>query len=72
MAAATLPGTLPGGLTPVCNGCGVALCWDISVEDYEGAKPFWDAWVCATCNGGEPLSLRSWNDGTATTRQPAA
>lgn len=53
-------GTMPGGVTPICNDCGIALCWDISTEEYDSAKAFWDAWVCADCNGGVPLSLKDW------------
>lgn len=49
-----------GGFTPHCNDCGVALCWDISPQDYAEAKAFWDAWTCQTCNGGVPLSRRAW------------
>lgn len=48
--------TLPGGLTPICNCCGVSLCWDISQEDYDELPSFWEAWICRDCNGGEPLS----------------
>ena len=51
---------MDGGVTPICNECGVALCWDISEEDYQQAKQFWDDWICQVCNGGTPLSLRSW------------
>ena len=54
------PGTLPGSVTPICNDCGVALCWDISDEEYQEAKTFWDAWICQDCNGGKPLSLKDW------------
>lgn len=61
MAAAVLPSTLRGGYTPICNSCGVALCWDISSEEYDEARGFWDAWICEDCNGGEPMSLLRWN-----------
>lgn len=53
-------GTMPGGVTPICNECGISLCWDISNEDFERAKAFWDAWICVDCNGGVPLSLKDW------------
>ncbi|MDW7555348.1 hypothetical protein D9623_33475 (plasmid) [Azospirillum brasilense] len=49
-------GTIPGGVTPICNCCGINLCWDISNEEYREAKAFWDAWVCQDCNGGKPMS----------------
>jgi len=58
----THPGTLPGGLTPICNECGIALCWDISDEDYEEAKEFWEAWKCEKCNGGVAMSLKAWKE----------
>lgn len=41
--------TLAGGVTPICNGCGVSLCWDISDEDYAERPEFWDNWRCRTC-----------------------
>lgn len=52
--------TLPGGVTPMCNECGVALCWDVSDSEYEQEKDFWDAWRCEDCNGGRPMSLKAW------------
>jgi hypothetical protein len=60
MGAHVHPGTMPGAVTPICNLCGVSLCWDISEGDYARAKPFWDGWVCQDCNGGKPLSLKHW------------
>lgn len=53
-------GTMPGGVTPTCSDCGIALCWDISKEDYHEAATFWDEWICEDCNGGTPLSLKQW------------
>jgi hypothetical protein len=44
------PSTLDGGVTPICNSCGIALCWDISDGEYEEAKAFWDKWKCKECN----------------------
>lgn len=41
--------TLPGGLTPICNECGIALCWDISKCDYYSRQEFWDNWECKEC-----------------------
>ncbi len=48
-------GTLPGGVTPVCNECGVQLCWDISQSEYTEDRAFWAAWRCRECNGGTPM-----------------
>ena len=39
-----------GGFTPVCNSCGVHLCWDISRKEYEQNMAFWDNWKCEDCN----------------------
>jgi hypothetical protein len=52
-------GTMTGGVTPTCDECGVALCWDISRTDYLAAKAFWDAWRCQDCNGSR-LSAFGW------------
>ncbi len=52
-------GTMPGAVTPICEGCGIALCWDISKEEYAEDKSFWDAWCCRDCNGGAPMSLKA-------------
>ena len=45
-----------GGYTPVCNDCGVHLCWGISTYEYEEEKRFWDSWICQDCNGGVKFS----------------
>jgi hypothetical protein len=67
MGAHVHGGTMPGAITPVCNDCMVALCWDISEEDYAAERPFWDSWVCRDCNGGEPMSRKK-----ITAAKPAA
>ena len=51
--------TTPGGVTPICDKCGVSLCWDISDDEYQMDRPFWDTWVCQDCNGGVPLSRKA-------------
>lgn len=48
--------------TPICNSCGVCLCWDIHETEYLEAKIFWDLWTCKDC---EPKSLRKWKEGNA-------
>ncbi len=48
-------GTIPGGVTPICNECGASLCWDISEEEYDKHSYFWDNWICKDYNNGEPL-----------------
>ena len=42
--------SISGWFTPVCNDCGVHLCWDISQIDYDESKNFWDNWTCRTCD----------------------
>lgn len=49
MAVHTSRSTLMGGITPMCNECGVAMCWDISNEEYISDKQFWDKWLCQSC-----------------------
>jgi hypothetical protein len=62
---------MPGGVTPMCNCCGVALCWDIADDEYADAKPFWDEWICQDCNGGSALSLKQWKATAAPKARPA-
>lgn len=52
----------PDGYTPVCNACGVSLCWDISDEDYEDQKKFWDRWHCRTCDPNAVGSRKRWRE----------
>ena len=49
--------TLWGCVTPICNDCGVVLCYDISKEDYEEQPLFWDKWKCETC---DPHYVMNW------------
>ncbi|WP_148294026.1 hypothetical protein [Azospirillum sp. B4] len=60
MGVTVIPSTIPGGRTPICSACGVALCWDISEHEYLGATGFWDDWICRDCNGDQPLSLKEY------------
>lgn len=62
-------GTMPGAVTPICNDCGVSLCWDIAEEEADRDRAFWDAWICQDCNGGKRMSLKEWaSQRSATTR----
>lgn len=36
--------------TPICNSCGISLCWDISDIEYQDSQSFWDNWECRDCN----------------------
>jgi hypothetical protein len=47
--------TLSDGLTPICNDCGISLCFDISDVEYSENKSFWDNWKCQDCNGGQTM-----------------
>lgn len=49
MGVTKVNSTMPGAVTPICNDCGVLLCWDVSEEDYAERKAFWDEWRCAEC-----------------------
>lgn len=43
--------TFPGeAMTPRCAECGIALCYDIGMDEYEENKEFWDTWKCSDCN----------------------
>jgi hypothetical protein len=53
-------GTMPGGLTPICESCGVSLCWDIEEGEALENEEFWNQWKCQDCNGGERMSLVKW------------
>lgn len=59
MAVTTHGGTMPGGVTPLCDTCGVSLCWDISRTEYLEARAFWDAWSCRDCSTRR-LSAHGW------------
>ena len=65
MGLTVTKGTIPGAMTPVCNDCGVHLCWDVGEEEAESCRAFWDAWVCQDCNNGQRMSLKDWRDRAA-------
>lgn len=44
------PSNLYGGYTPICDRCGVCLCWDISEHEYEENITFWENWTCELCD----------------------
>lgn len=64
MGAYVTKGTIDGGLTPVCNDCGIHLCWDISDEEYAENPRFWDEWICQECNGGVPFNKSFFQSAT--------
>lgn len=63
-------GTPEGAVTPICNECGVSLCWDIPRIEYIEAKAFWDAWRCQECNGSR-LSAFGWRKANGREALPA-
>lgn len=58
-------GTMHGAVTPICNHCMIALCFDIGLSEYETEQDFWDNWICRDCNGGIPLSRHTWREQVA-------
>ncbi len=60
MAVAICPSTLEGGVTPTCGSCGIALCFDISEEEYREQKGFWDNWQCGHCNPNARGAQKRW------------
>lgn len=48
-----------GSYTPICNDCGVKLCWGLSETEYQRTKEYWDKWRCEACSS--PLAtLSNW------------
>ena len=62
MGVAVLKSTLDGGYTPICNNCGVTLCWDISSREYLEAEQFWDGWRCEECDPNVRGSLERYKN----------
>jgi hypothetical protein len=54
---------MPDGYTPVCDSCGIALCYDISEEEYQENKSFWDNWQCKECNPNYKGALKRFKGG---------
>ena len=50
------PGTL-GGMQPVCSSCGIALCYEITQEEYQEFQKYWDDWMCDIC---DPDYFQRW------------
>lgn len=50
MGLIVTPSTMPGGQTPICNDCGILLCWDLDDETATAQAAFWNAWRCETCD----------------------
>lgn len=52
--------TMDGALTPICESCGVSLCWDVEEIQAIADMDFWNQWKCQDCNGGHRMSLEQW------------
>lgn len=39
-----------GGVIPICSDCGIRLCWELSEQEYEERKEYWDNWKCEVCD----------------------
>ena len=46
-----------GFITPICNNCGVSLCWSIENNDYKKYEEFWEQWKCEDCGKPEESEL---------------
>jgi len=57
MGVTILKSTMPDAVTPICNDCGITLCYDVGECEYQLNKIFWDDWKCKECN---PQYLRSY------------
>lgn len=49
-----------GAVTPICSECGIAMCWDIGLDEYAEQKGFWDEWKCRDCNPKASGALKRW------------
>jgi hypothetical protein len=38
-----------GGLTPICNECGICESYEIAHEDYNEHPDYWENWRCPEC-----------------------
>lgn len=51
-----------GEVQPICDSCGVALCWSISYEEYKEHPKFWDTWECRDCNPNYKGSYQKYKE----------
>ena len=47
-----------GEYQPVCDSCGIALCWSLTEREYRRTSSFWNIWECSSCN--PEVSLANW------------
>jgi len=48
-----------GGYQPVCDMCGICLCYEVEPENYELHRNFWDNWKCEVC---DPDYFKRWKN----------
>jgi hypothetical protein len=60
---------IDGGFKPICNSCGIALCYSLSEEEYYRVKAFWDKWECDQCNPNAVGALTKYLASAAPERQ---
>lgn len=39
-----------GEVQPMCDDCGIALCWSVDLKEFIEWFGFWDVWKCCRCN----------------------
>lgn len=61
MGVVRLPSTMVGCVTPICEECGIHLCYDIDNDEYQLDKAFWDKWRCKECNESYRGQLKIWH-----------
>lgn len=50
----------PDGWQPICNDCGISLCFVITDVEYERTKDFWEQWRCIYCDPYAIGSFARW------------
>lgn len=61
MGITVLPSNAPDELTPICNECGICLCWSITIDEYNVCPAFWNNWICQDCNGGVKFTKKYYD-----------
>jgi len=46
--------------TPICEDCGIQLCWSIEEEVYNQQSEFWNQWKCKDCNPNYSGALKNF------------
>lgn len=48
------------GWQPICNDCGLSLCFVITLQEYDQTKTFWEQWRCVYCDKDAIGSFARW------------